>query len=252
MRTIETLGCLALEHAHASISRIEGDQVWINLNYRGLLRGRTSVKFYPFGRHTLPRFDILDLETVDGDRIVEELGPFRVPGIHAPTLLDYNIDLEIVVAGEIVLQCDRGAADAPPEVTPPFEPEPPPPTTTIPPTFDPCATPGYTWVLEGEAQLLHLGTYAQAIVRVSLTLAAGPDFGGELQIFWRNGSSTFVKARALVVRPCADVSSVWAVTWASERVPPSHPHVNDRVEYFARLVARDGTILQAIALPVRR
>lgn len=248
-----TFRCGALDHAAAYVSRVEWDRVWVRLNYRGLVEGRFVVRFYPFGRYTLPEFTIDLGVLLPGADVVGEFGPYHIPNILVRTNLTYNIDLEIYDRNDrIVLQCDRG----PGEGEPPYvEPEPPVTTTTTvptppppPPPFSPCDLP-QKWQLEGTFRVVPLpGTRFRALVTAVATFEAGPAFVGELQVFWRNGSSTFVKARTPVVLSCHDTLHVETLSWMSDDVGATHPHVNCTVEYAARLVAADGTI-QPVWLP---
>lgn len=257
--TAETLRCPALDHSGATISRVEFDNVWVWFRYWPVpYDGRAVVWFYPFGRHTTPRFDI-DLGQVEvGAELTGEYGPFHVPGITEPTTLPFNIDFELYgLDGEILIQCDRGPAGQSVVVTPrppdppaaEAAPTPPPPTTTTAPPQepDPCAPMApLKAVVSGSWRSVPVGTTRyQAQVTTAAEFAPGPAFIGELQVFWVNGSSTFIKARLPLNFACHAVPRTEVLTWQSEVVPGSHPHVNCTVRYYGRLFEGSGKLVAA-------
>jgi hypothetical protein len=72
----------------------------------------------------------------------------------------------------------------------------------------------------------------------------GGEVDGEVQIFWKNGSSTFIKKKIDVDRECDDAETEGNLFWESDN--KSH-HPEHGAKYFARLVI-GGQVIQSIPL----
>jgi hypothetical protein len=113
------------------------------------------------------------------------------------------------------------------------------------PPPDPCEELAQSFIGSGELVLLTEGQCFRARVAADYWIGQGL-FDGEVQIFWRNGESTFVKERK-PVDACGPVND--GIVWQSECVPCSHGHVNAGAQYFLRFVAADGAVIQTVELP---
>jgi len=262
----ETLGCQAFSgRTSATVSRTLFDAAWIRVAYEGVpVSGRYRVWFWPFGRHVEPGFptDIGRLE--QGGSFYGELGPFVVPGVVGPTVLDYNIDLELKSSdprAPLVVQCDRGADGHPVTV----EPAPPPPgpdppaappqaTTTIPTTTStvprsceelfpgPSVSGDGSWQVTGER-----GLY-RADVRASFQVSGG-NLLGQAKIVWTNGTATRTKTYVAISHVCAAPPLSGTLRWTSENVPATHGHVNCGARYDLVVVDALGKTVLLATLP---
>ena len=87
----------------------------------------------------------------------------------------------------------------------------------------------------------HNGTHH---VAVSFNFQVDGEVDGEVQIFWRNGGSTFVKKRIPVSLDCGDAAIQGGLSWDSDA--RSH-HPEHGARYSARLVV-NGQVVESIAL----
>ncbi|HEX9730987.1 MAG TPA: hypothetical protein VGG06_03265 [Thermoanaerobaculia bacterium] len=79
---------------------------------------------------------------------------------------------------------------------------------------------------------------------VRFSFRVGGEVDGEVQIFWKNGSSTFIKKKIDVDRECDDAETEGNLFWESDN--KSH-HPEHGAKYFARLVI-GGQVIQSIPL----